>query len=149
MSQVRTSNRKVSHGAGFWIVAIAFLLVMAYSTVPTPLYPLYQELDHFPVSIVTVIFAAYAVGVVFSLFFLGHISDWTGRRRMLVIAVLVSAVSAVMFLAVMSVPGLIAALGRNVARQTVIRAGLPITIAGTTVNRFCGSGLQAIAMGAG
>ena len=39
--------------------------------------------------------------------------------------------------------------GRNVARQTVIRAGLPITIAGTTVNRFCGSGLQAIAMGAG
>lgn len=109
MSQVRSSSRKVSHGAGFWIVAIAFLLVMAYSTVPTPLYPLYQELDHFPVSIVTVIFAAYAVGVVFSLFFLGHISDWTGRRRMLVIAVLVSAVSAVMFLAVMSVPGLIAA----------------------------------------
>lgn len=39
--------------------------------------------------------------------------------------------------------------GRNVARQAVIRAGLPITIAGTTVNRFCASGLQAIAMAAG
>jgi len=39
--------------------------------------------------------------------------------------------------------------GRNIARQTVIRAGLPITIAGTTVNRFCASGLQAIAIGAG
>jgi acetyl-CoA C-acetyltransferase len=39
--------------------------------------------------------------------------------------------------------------GRNVARQTIIRAGLPIGIAGTTVNRFCGSGLQAIAMAAG
>jgi acetyl-CoA C-acetyltransferase len=39
--------------------------------------------------------------------------------------------------------------GRNVGRQTVIRAGLPITIAGTTVNRFCASGLQAIAIGAG
>jgi len=39
--------------------------------------------------------------------------------------------------------------GRNVARQTVIRAGLPISIAGTTVNRFCASGLQAIAIGAG
>ena len=39
--------------------------------------------------------------------------------------------------------------GRNVARQAVIRAGLPITIAGTTVNRFCASGLQAIAIGAG
>ncbi|MGF6261055.1 acetyl-CoA C-acetyltransferase [Paraburkholderia youngii] len=39
--------------------------------------------------------------------------------------------------------------GRNVARQSVIRAGLPLSIAGTTVNRFCASGLQAIAMAAG
>ncbi len=38
--------------------------------------------------------------------------------------------------------------GGNIARQIVIRAGLPVTIAGTTVNRFCASGLQAIAMGA-
>jgi len=39
--------------------------------------------------------------------------------------------------------------GRNVARQAIVRAGLPIGIAGTTVNRFCASGLQAIAMAAG
>jgi len=39
--------------------------------------------------------------------------------------------------------------GRNVARLAVVRAGLPISIAGTTVNRFCASGLQAIAMAAG
>ncbi|MGH6640612.1 MAG: acetyl-CoA C-acyltransferase [Polaromonas sp.] len=39
--------------------------------------------------------------------------------------------------------------GRNIARQSIVRAGLPITIAGTTVNRFCASGLQAIAMAAG
>ena len=39
--------------------------------------------------------------------------------------------------------------GRNVARQSVIRAGLPVGIAGTTVNRFCASGLQAIAIAAG
>ena len=38
--------------------------------------------------------------------------------------------------------------GGNIARQVVIRAGLPDSIAGTTVNRFCASGLQAIAMGA-
>ncbi|GFE52438.1 acetyl-CoA acetyltransferase [Roseobacter cerasinus] len=40
------------------------------------------------------------------------------------------------------------ATGRNIARQAAIRAGLPDTVAGTTVNRFCASGLQAIAMGA-
>jgi acetyl-CoA C-acetyltransferase len=39
--------------------------------------------------------------------------------------------------------------GRNIARQAIIRAGLPVSIAGTTVNRFCASGLQAIAMAAG
>jgi acetyl-CoA C-acetyltransferase/acetyl-CoA acyltransferase len=39
--------------------------------------------------------------------------------------------------------------GRNIARQAVIRSELPLTIAGATVNRFCASGLQAIAMAAG
>jgi acetyl-CoA C-acetyltransferase len=39
--------------------------------------------------------------------------------------------------------------GRNIGRQTVIRAGLPIGIAGVTVSRFCASGLQAIADAAG
>lgn len=38
--------------------------------------------------------------------------------------------------------------GGNIARQAVIRGGLPVSIAGATVNRFCASGLQAIAMGA-
>ena len=38
--------------------------------------------------------------------------------------------------------------GGNIARQIVIRAGLPVSIAGTTVNRFCASGLQAVVMGA-
>ena len=38
--------------------------------------------------------------------------------------------------------------GSNVARQSAIRAGLPVGVSGTTVNRFCASGLQAIAMGA-
>ena len=39
--------------------------------------------------------------------------------------------------------------GRNIGRQTVIRAGLPIGIAGSTVSRFCASGLHAIAEAAG
>jgi acetyl-CoA C-acetyltransferase len=38
--------------------------------------------------------------------------------------------------------------GSNVARQIAIRAGLPVTVAGATVNRFCSSGLQTIAMAA-
>jgi len=40
------------------------------------------------------------------------------------------------------------ATGKNVARLAAFRAGLPVTTSGTTVNRFCSSGLQSIAMAA-
>jgi acetyl-CoA C-acetyltransferase len=40
------------------------------------------------------------------------------------------------------------ATGANIARQIALRAGLPVTAAGVTVNRFCSSGLQTIAMAA-
>ena len=40
------------------------------------------------------------------------------------------------------------ATGGNIARQAAIRAALPVTVAGMTVNRFCSSGLQAIALAA-
>jgi len=40
------------------------------------------------------------------------------------------------------------ATGQNIARQAAIRAGLPVTVSGMTVNRFCSSGLEAIALAA-
>jgi acetyl-CoA C-acetyltransferase len=40
------------------------------------------------------------------------------------------------------------ATGANIARQIALRAGLPITVSGMTVNRFCSSGLQTIALAA-
>jgi len=40
------------------------------------------------------------------------------------------------------------ATGANIARQIALRAGLPVTTSGLTVNRFCSSGLQTIALAA-
>ncbi len=40
------------------------------------------------------------------------------------------------------------ATGKNIGRMGAMRAGLPVTVAGMTVNRFCSSGLQAIAIAA-
>ena len=40
------------------------------------------------------------------------------------------------------------ATGRNIGRQAVIRAGLPVSVGGATINRYCASGLQAIASAA-
>src|SRR4029079_9171614 len=97
------------HGAGLWAVVFAFVAVMAFSTVPTPLYTLYQARDGFSTFMITVIFAAYAVGVTVALFFAGHVSDWLGRRRALVPAVLLSVASAIVFLPWREGPGLVVA----------------------------------------
>ena len=100
---------RLGHGAGFRVVAAAFLLALAFSTLPTPLYPLYQQRDGFPTVVITVVFAAYAIGVVASIYLVGHVSDWLGRRRMALAAVLAEAVAAAVFLAWPDVPGLIIA----------------------------------------
>ena len=80
---------------GFWAVAFAFAMVMAYSAVPAPLYVLYG----FSSLTITVVFSAYAVGVVGGLFLAGHVSDWYGRRRVLVPALALALASGVFFLA--------------------------------------------------
>ncbi|GLZ00207.1 MFS transporter [Actinoplanes sp. NBRC 103695] len=102
-------RQAVSHGAGFWIAAGAFLIVMAYSTVPTPLWALYQQRDGFSTFAVTIAFAAYAVGVAVSLFLAGHLGDTLGRRRILLPAVALELASAVLFLLWPALPGLILA----------------------------------------
>lgn len=107
MNGVMRSSRH--HTLGFWAVAYSFLVVMAFSAVPTPLYVLYQQRDGFSTFMITVIFAAYAVGVIISLFFAGHSSDWLGRKRALIPAVGLSAVAAVIFLVWPALPGLIVA----------------------------------------
>jgi MFS family permease len=97
------------HSVGFWIAAVAFLLNMAFSAVPTPLYVLYQHRDGISNFMVTVVYAVYAVGVIGSLFLGGHLSDWLGRRRVFVPALLVNAVSAILFIVDPSLAGLIVA----------------------------------------
>jgi MFS family permease len=54
---------------------LTFLTLAAFTTVPSPLYALYQARDGFSEFMLTVIFAAYAVGVVGALALAGHLSD--------------------------------------------------------------------------
>jgi MFS family permease len=115
------------HGAGLRAVAFAFVTVLAFSTVPTPLYALYQARDGFSTFMVTVVFAAYAVGVILALFFAGHVSDWLGRRRALVPAVLTSVASAVVFALWHDLPGLL--LGR-------VLSGLSVGIVTATATAY-------------
>src|SRR4051794_41785099 len=82
MTSSRTGVRiRFAHAPGFWVIAAAFLITMAFSTIPTPLYAIYQRRDGVPTYVITVIFASYAVGGMASLYLAGHVSDWLGRRR--------------------------------------------------------------------
>jgi Na+/melibiose symporter-like transporter len=82
---------------------------MAYSTVPTPLWSLYQAQNGFSTFAITIAFAAYAGGTVLALFLVGHLGDTLGRRRLLLPAIALEMVSAVIFIVWPSLPGLITA----------------------------------------
>ena len=84
--------------AVFLAVAFAFVVAMMGTTLPTPLYPIYQDRMGFSELIITVIFAAYALGVIAALVITGRWSDQIGRRPLLGMGLVLSAVSACFFL---------------------------------------------------
>jgi Na+/melibiose symporter-like transporter len=115
------------HGVGFWAVALTFLTLAAFTTVPSPLYALYEVRDGLSEFEVTVIYAAYAIGVIGALALAGHLSDWYGRRRLLIPAAGFTIVSALVFLTWKSLPGLL--LGR-------VLAGVSIGLASSTATAY-------------
>lgn len=78
--------------------AAVFAVVMAGTTLPTPLYALYRQQIGFSELLVTVIFAVYAVGVIGVLAVAGNVSDTVGRRRVAMLGVAMAMVSALCFL---------------------------------------------------
>lgn len=106
------STSSPAHERGFWAIAFTFLALMAYSAVPTPLYALYMARDGFGPLTVTVVFAAYAFGVMAALWLVGHLSDVHGRRVLLLAAIGLALVSSLFFLLWPEVPGLL--IGRFV-----------------------------------
>lgn len=104
----RPHRPAVARGTAFWLVALAFAVTMAGTTLPTPLYPLYQHRLGFSTLMTTVVFAAYAVGVVTALVLFGRVSDVFGRRRTLLPGLVCAAAGGLVFLAADSLPLLIA-----------------------------------------
>ena len=88
-----------SPALAFLGAAFAFLVIMLGTTLPTPLYPLYQAQFGFSQLIITVIFAAYAVGVMGALIVTGRWSDQLGRRPLLFAGLVAAALSDALFLA--------------------------------------------------
>jgi MFS family permease len=108
MSAIATDPQP-AYARGFWAVAFAFTAVMAFTTVPTPLWSLFAQRDHFSSLTITVAFAVYAVAVALSLFLAGHLSDVYGRRRVLIPALALNVVAGAVFVAWPALPGLLVA----------------------------------------
>ncbi|MFI9787469.1 MFS transporter [Kitasatospora sp. NPDC051984] len=85
--------------SGYLGAAGAFAVCMAGTTLPTPLYGLYQEQIGFSELMVTVVFAVYAFGVIGVLLLVGNVSDAVGRRPVLLVGLGCAAAAAVAFLA--------------------------------------------------
>jgi MFS family permease len=113
MTQGSTSPRPPGDAGrrlAFALVAYAFAVTMLGTTLPTPLYPIYQSRMGFSELLVTVIFAVYAAGVIAALVLVGSWSDQVGRRPMLLAGLALSAASAVTFIiggSLLSLPALL------------------------------------------
>jgi MFS family permease len=88
---------QVGRTAGFVFVAYAFLATMLGTTLPTPLYPLFEQRYSFGELLVTVIFAIYAFGVIAGLLVFGNLSDEIGRKPVLLLGLALSAASALLY----------------------------------------------------
>ena len=136
------AKARLSRRAGFWAVAFSFLAVTAFSTAPSALYGLYAHRDHLSSLTITIVYGVYAGGIVVTLVLAGHVSDWYGRRAVLLPALGVAALTAVVFLVWRSLPGLLVArvltgfaFGATAATATVFITDFDADSAGIATNR--------------
>jgi len=95
------------HGAAFWAVAFAFLIVMAFATLPSPLYGLYRVRDHLSTLTVTVVYAVFAGGTIAALILDPVVVARVGRRGAMLGAVATMIVAAALLAAWKTLPGLL------------------------------------------
>jgi MFS family permease len=88
----------VASRVAFWLAALILSITMLGTTLPTPLYVIYQAEWHFSAAVVTVTFAVYAVAVLATLLLAGRSSDQAGRKPVLAAALACSALSTIVFI---------------------------------------------------
>lgn len=112
----------------FLLFAIIFGIFIGAAAVPSPLYEIFQYEWHFSATILTTIFAVYAGSLLLALLTVGSLSDYIGRRPVLISALLIEALSMIVFASARGVAWLIAArllqgFATGIA-SSVISAGL-------------------------
>jgi MFS family permease len=101
------SGIRVPRSVGFVATSASLIAFFLAAGAPTPLLPLYEHQWGFAPSVLTLIFGVYALAMVVSLLFIGSLSDYIGRRPILIGALALELISMVIFLFAPSVGWLI------------------------------------------
>ncbi|HET6336032.1 MAG TPA: MFS transporter, partial [Polyangiales bacterium] len=100
---------RLSKPVSFFLLASIVVSFLAGSSAPSPLYSVYQAAWGFSPITITIVFGIYAFAVLASLLTVGSLSDYIGRKPVLLVATLVQAVTMILFTTASSVSGLIVA----------------------------------------
>ncbi len=95
--------------AAFWLVAGVLFLSLAAASAPAPLYGVYQAQFRFSAATLTAIFAVYAFVVLITLLVFGSLSDYLGRRPVIIATLAVNIGACALFLTAQGVGQLFAA----------------------------------------
>jgi MFS family permease len=124
MNAVVCGRRALGRAPAFWLLSYAFLILFVGTTIPTPLYRVYQEELRFSSGTLTLIFAVYVLFLLPSLLVFGQISDRMGRRTVLLFGFTVAALAAAIFAGAQSLLSLFVARAlQGIATGVVAGAG--------------------------
>jgi predicted MFS family arabinose efflux permease len=138
---------RLSSRTAFLLLASIIVVFLAGSSAPTPLYPIYQTEWRFSPSTITMIFGIYALAVLASLLVFGSLSDYLGRRRVIVVAAVAQIAAMAIF---MTAGGLAALLVARVVQG--LGVGAAVAAAGAAmldIDRDRGSVANAASPGLG
>jgi MFS family permease len=102
-------SSSLSSRSGLVYLAFVLLSFLAASSVPTPLYHLYQEAWHFSPATLTMVFGVYALSLLGALLTVGSLSDYLGRKPVILLALLLNMLAMLMFVYASDVGWLLAA----------------------------------------
>lgn len=91
-------RRTLPRAVAFWLLAGVFFLLAFAAAAPSPLYRVYQVEWRFSATTLTAVFAVYALVLLVTLLFFGSLSDYWGRRRVVVTGLAVNAAACALFL---------------------------------------------------
>lgn len=105
----RPVQRQLGTRASLWLLASILVAFLAASSAPSPLYALYKQAWGFSALTLTVVFSVYAFALMSALLVCGAVSDYRGRRHVILVALALEIAAVCLFIDAGSVAGLMSA----------------------------------------